>query len=186
LCDAQNLTAAAQALSGRPAGGQCTPVVEAILAHLGAAAERRDDPAMCKCTALGHDAVRCAILAQELKTIAAVRNRALSTSGCTPTSRRHLFGGAADAGRPDHAGRTARHRRHRREAQGPDRQDHRRTALDLLGVGKEHLPAVWADHNKAGLVSGHAYGKALRTVKTCVGGEAFLREIQDGRSAPAS
>jgi len=41
--------------------------------------------------------------------------------------------------------------------------------IDLLGVRKEDLPAVWADLNAAGLVSGHAYGKALRTVKTCVG-----------------
>ncbi len=41
--------------------------------------------------------------------------------------------------------------------------------IDLLGVHKEDLPAVWGDLNKAGLVSGHAYGKALRTVKTCVG-----------------
>ncbi|MFT4584606.1 MAG: nitrite reductase (NADH) large subunit [Gammaproteobacteria bacterium] len=41
--------------------------------------------------------------------------------------------------------------------------------IDLLGVKKEDLPAVWADLNDAGMVSGHAYGKALRTVKTCVG-----------------
>ena len=41
--------------------------------------------------------------------------------------------------------------------------------IDLLGVRKEDLPGVWADLGKAGLVSGHAYGKALRTVKTCVG-----------------
>jgi nitrite reductase (NADH) large subunit len=41
--------------------------------------------------------------------------------------------------------------------------------IDMLGITKEQLPAVWADLNKAGLVSGHAYGKALRTVKTCVG-----------------
>jgi nitrite reductase (NADH) large subunit len=41
--------------------------------------------------------------------------------------------------------------------------------IDLFGVKKEDLPAMWADLNKAGMVSGHAYGKALRTVKTCVG-----------------
>jgi nitrite reductase (NADH) large subunit len=41
--------------------------------------------------------------------------------------------------------------------------------IDLLGVKKEDLPAVWRDLNAAGMVSGHAYGKALRTVKTCVG-----------------
>eukprot|EP00913_Durusdinium_trenchii_P005083 g4729.t1 len=41
--------------------------------------------------------------------------------------------------------------------------------IDLLGIKKEDLPEVWSDLNQAGLVSGHAYGKALRTVKTCVG-----------------
>jgi nitrite reductase (NADH) large subunit len=41
--------------------------------------------------------------------------------------------------------------------------------IDMLGVRKEDLPAVWADLSAAGMVSGHAYGKALRTVKTCVG-----------------
>ncbi len=43
--------------------------------------------------------------------------------------------------------------------------------IDLLGVKKEDLPKMWADLNAAGMVSGHAYGKSLRTVKTCVGAE---------------
>ncbi len=38
--------------------------------------------------------------------------------------------------------------------------------LDLLGVKKQDLPAIWAD---LGMPSGHAYAKAVRTVKTCVG-----------------
>src|SRR3546814_4091207 len=38
--------------------------------------------------------------------------------------------------------------------------------VDLLGVKKEDLPGVWADLNAADMVSGHAYGKALRTVTT--------------------
>jgi len=41
--------------------------------------------------------------------------------------------------------------------------------VDMLGVKKGDLPAVWADLNAAGMVSGHAYAKGLRTVKTCVG-----------------
>ncbi len=41
--------------------------------------------------------------------------------------------------------------------------------IDLLGVKMEDLPAVWSDLNAAGMVSGHAYAKGLRTVKTCVG-----------------
>jgi len=41
--------------------------------------------------------------------------------------------------------------------------------IDLFGVKKEDLPLMWKDLSDAGLVSGHAYGKALRTVKTCAG-----------------
>ena len=41
--------------------------------------------------------------------------------------------------------------------------------IDLLGIKKEDLPAVWGDLGKAGFVSGQAYAKGLRTVKTCVG-----------------
>ncbi|OJX70487.1 nitrite reductase large subunit NirB [Magnetospirillum sp. 64-120] len=51
--------------------------------------------------------------------------------------------------------------------------------IDLLGVKKQDLPAVWADLNKAGLVSGHAYSKGLRTVKTCVGSEWCRFGTQD-------
>jgi len=48
--------------------------------------------------------------------------------------------------------------------------------LDLLGVKKEDLPAVWKD---IGMPSGHAYAKALRTVKTCVGSEWCRFGTQD-------
>ncbi|MEQ9691514.1 MAG: nitrite reductase large subunit NirB [Bauldia litoralis] len=41
--------------------------------------------------------------------------------------------------------------------------------IDMLGIRKEDLPAVWSDLGKAGFVSGHAYAKGVRTVKTCVG-----------------
>jgi nitrite reductase (NADH) large subunit len=51
--------------------------------------------------------------------------------------------------------------------------------IDLLGVRKDDLPAVWSDLNAAGLVSGHAYGKALRTVKTCVGSDWCRFGTQD-------
>lgn len=40
--------------------------------------------------------------------------------------------------------------------------------IDLLGISKEKLPAVWRD---LGIPSGHAYTKAFRTCKTCVGSE---------------
>ncbi|WP_077035591.1 nitrite reductase large subunit NirB [Pelomonas sp. KK5] len=48
--------------------------------------------------------------------------------------------------------------------------------IDLLGVKKEDLPAVWKD---IGMPSGHAYAKALRTVKTCVGSEWCRMGTQD-------
>ncbi|WP_194095101.1 nitrite reductase large subunit NirB [Marivivens aquimaris] len=51
--------------------------------------------------------------------------------------------------------------------------------IDLLGVKGEDLPDVWADLNKAGMVSGHAYSKGLRTVKTCVGKDHCRFGTQD-------
>jgi nitrite reductase (NADH) large subunit len=48
--------------------------------------------------------------------------------------------------------------------------------IDLLGVRKQDLPAVWRD---LGMPSGHAYAKALRTVKTCVGSEWCRFGTQD-------
>ncbi len=51
--------------------------------------------------------------------------------------------------------------------------------IDLLGVKKEDLPKVWADLNAAGMVSGAAYAKGLRTVKTCVGSEWCRFGTQD-------
>ncbi len=48
--------------------------------------------------------------------------------------------------------------------------------LDLLGVKKEDLPAIWKDLD---MPSGHAYAKALRTVKTCVGSEWCRFGTQD-------
>jgi nitrite reductase (NADH) large subunit len=41
--------------------------------------------------------------------------------------------------------------------------------IDLFGVKKDDLPSMWKDLTDAGFVSGHAYGKAMRTVKTCAG-----------------
>ncbi|WP_124948632.1 nitrite reductase large subunit NirB [Sulfuriferula thiophila] len=48
--------------------------------------------------------------------------------------------------------------------------------IDLLGVKKSDLPGVWQD---LGMPSGLAYGKALRTVKTCVGSEWCRFGTQD-------
>jgi nitrite reductase (NADH) large subunit len=65
----------------------------------------------------------------------------------------------------------------RRIADAADRYDVRMVKvtggqrIDLLGVRKEDLPDIWRD---IGMPSGHAYAKAVRTVKTCVG-EDFCR-----------
>ena len=41
--------------------------------------------------------------------------------------------------------------------------------VDLFGARVEQLPAIWEELIAAGFESGHAYGKSLRTVKSCVG-----------------
>jgi nitrite reductase (NADH) large subunit len=51
--------------------------------------------------------------------------------------------------------------------------------IDLLGVKKEDLPGIWGELSQAGFVSGHAYGKAIRTVKTCVGSQWCRFGTQD-------
>ncbi|PYC47645.1 nitrite reductase large subunit [Litorivita pollutaquae] len=51
--------------------------------------------------------------------------------------------------------------------------------IDLLGVKKEDLIPVWDDLNKAGMISGAAYAKGLRTVKTCVGSDWCRFGTQD-------
>ena len=51
--------------------------------------------------------------------------------------------------------------------------------IDLLGVQRADLPDMWADLNAAGMVSGHAYSKGLRTVKTCVGSDHCRFGTQD-------
>jgi nitrite reductase (NADH) large subunit len=51
--------------------------------------------------------------------------------------------------------------------------------IDLFGATVDQLPLIWERLVAAGLESGHAYGKALRTVKSCVG-EAWCRYgVQD-------
>ncbi len=51
--------------------------------------------------------------------------------------------------------------------------------IDMLGISKEDLPAVWSDLGDAGFVSGQAYAKGLRTVKTCVGSDWCRFGTQD-------
>ena len=51
--------------------------------------------------------------------------------------------------------------------------------IDLLGARVEHLPRIWQRLLDAGMESGHAYGKALRTVKSCVGTTWCRYGVQD-------
>jgi nitrite reductase (NADH) large subunit len=196
--------------------GSCTGTVEAILTHLGTRAGMRNpDPPMCKCTEIGHDAVRQAIRAQSLTTIAAVREilgwkTPDGCHKCRPALNYYLLCAWPETYRDDPQSRFVNERVHAniqkdgtfsvvprmwgglttpRELRAiadtaekfaiPTVKVTGGQRIDLLGVRKEQLPAVWGELNKAGLVSGHAYGKALRTVKTCVGSEWCRFGTQD-------
>jgi nitrite reductase (NADH) large subunit len=54
--------------------------------------------------------------------------------------------------------------------------------VDLFGARLEQLPHIWRDLIAAGFESGHAYGKALRTVKSCVGSTWCRFGVQDSVS----
>jgi nitrite reductase (NADH) large subunit len=196
--------------------GSCTHTVQAILAYLGAkAAVPNPDPPMCKCSGLGHDAVRRAISARRLTTIADVREvlgwkTPDGCQKCRPALNYYLLCAWPETYRDDPQSRFVNERVHAniqkdgtfsvvprmwggltnpRELRAiaetaekfaiPTVKVTGGQRIDLLGVRKEQLPAVWAELNRAGLVSGHAYGKALRTVKTCVGSEWCRFGTQD-------
>jgi nitrite reductase (NADH) large subunit len=54
--------------------------------------------------------------------------------------------------------------------------------IDLFGARVEQLPKIWKELTDAGFESGHAYGKALRTVKSCVGSTWCRYGVQDSVS----
>jgi nitrite reductase (NADH) large subunit len=54
--------------------------------------------------------------------------------------------------------------------------------IDLFGARVEQLPKIWKELIDAGFESGHAYGKALRTVKSCVGSTWCRYGVQDSVS----
>ncbi len=51
--------------------------------------------------------------------------------------------------------------------------------IDLFGARLEQLPAIWRELADAGFETGHAYGKSLRTVKSCVGSTWCRYGVQD-------
>jgi nitrite reductase (NADH) large subunit len=194
--------------------GQCTALVEGLLAFAGVAAEPAVET-LCPCTDAGHDAIRQAIVAQELKTMDAVRaafgwKHPDGCRKCRPALNYYLLCAWPGEYRDDSGSRFVNERVHANiQKDGtysvvprmwggltspaelraiadvaerfaiPTVKVTGGQRIDLLGVRKEDLPAVWADLGAAGLVSGHAYGKALRTVKTCVGSEWCRFGTQD-------
>src|SRR5271157_3542882 len=197
--------------------GTCSSQVEALLKHaLGAKfdATPKAKP-VCKCTSLGHDAVRAEIRAGGLKTIPQVM-RALDwhtddgCASCRPALNYYLLCAWPGEYVDDAQSRFTNERMHaniqkdgtysvvprmwggltsakelRAIADVVERYEIPTVKvtggqrIDLLGVKREQLPDVWRDLNAAGMVSGHAYGKALRTVKTCVGSEWCRFGTQD-------
>ena len=195
--------------------GQCTNLVEAILADtLGGAVEKKA-PSICDCSDAGHDAVRQGILAQSLKTMGAVRaafgwKKPEGCHKCRPALNYYLICAWPGEYADDSRSRFINERAHANiQKDGtysvvprmwggvttpselhaiasvaekfniPTVKVTGGQRIDLLGVKKEDLPAVWGDLSKAGMVSGHAYAKGLRTVKTCVGSEWCRFGTQD-------
>jgi len=54
--------------------------------------------------------------------------------------------------------------------------------IDLFGARVEELPLIWKELIDAGFESGHAYGKSVRTVKSCVGSTWCRYGVQDSVS----
>ena len=197
--------------------GSCTPLVEQLLKlTLGDGFKVADGPKpVCKCTHHPHDVTRRRIVAEGLKSIAAVMQALEWTtpdgcSSCRPALNYYLLCAWPGEYRDDKQSRFINERVHAniqkdgtysvvpRMWGGMTTPDELRAIadvvdkfaipavkctggqrIDLLGVQKDDLPAVWSDLNAAGMVSGHAYGKALRTVKTCVGSDWCRFGTQD-------
>lgn len=194
--------------------GSCTGLVEQILMFT-AGGDYSATPklkAMCSCTDHGHQAVRDAIRANKLLSIAAVYSfmewkTPNGCASCRPAVNYYLISTWPKEAKDDPQSRYINERSHaniqkdgtysvipRMWGGETTASELRRIAdavekykiptvkvtggqrIDLLGVKKEDLQAVW---NDIGMPSGHAYAKALRTVKTCVGSEWCRMGTQD-------
>ncbi len=194
--------------------GSCTGLVEQILMFTagGDYSATPKTKAMCSCTDHGHQAVRDAIRANKLITIASVFNflewkTPNGCASCRPAVNYYLISTWPKEAKDDPQSRFINERSHaniqkdgtysviprmwggettaselRRIADAVDKYKIPTVKvtggqrIDLLGVKKEDLQAVWKD---IGMPSGHAYAKALRTVKTCVGSEWCRMGTQD-------
>ena len=195
--------------------GQCTPQVEALLAFAAGDAAKPTKKTVCDCTDASHDEVRQGVLAQQLKSMDAVRGafgwkKPEGCHKCRPALNYYLLCAWPSEYRDDARSRFVNERVHANiQKDGtysvvprmwgglttpgelraianvaekfniPTVKVTGGQRIDLLGVKKEDLPAVWNDLGKAGMVSGHAYAKGLRTVKTCVGSEWCRFGTQD-------
>ncbi|MFD1625339.1 nitrite reductase large subunit NirB [Azospirillum griseum] len=197
--------------------GSCTGTVEALLAVTAGDAFTAAPAVkpMCKCTHHSHDAVRAAIVAQNLRTMGEVFaaldwTTADGCASCRPALNYYLLCAWPGEYADDYQSRFINERAHANiQKDGtysvvprmwggltsatelraiadvvdkfaiPTVKVTGGQRIDLFGVKKEDLPAVWADLNAAGMVSGHAYAKGLRTVKTCVGSEWCRFGTQD-------
>ena len=194
--------------------GSCTGLVEQLLMFTAGgdySASPKLKP-MCGCTDHGHQAVRDAIVANKLLTIAKVFTflewkTPNGCSSCRPAINYYLLSSWPKEARDDPQSRLINERSHaniqkdgtysvipRMWGGETTASELRRIAdvvdkykiptvkvtggqrIDLLGVKKEDLVNVWKD---IGMPSGHAYAKALRTVKTCVGSEWCRMGTQD-------
>ena len=194
--------------------GSCTGLVEQLLMFT-AGADYSATPktkAMCACTDHGHQAVRDAIKANKLLTLAEVYNfmewkTPNGCASCRPAVNYYLISTWPKLAKDDPQSRFINERSHaniqkdgtysviprmwggettaselRRIADVVDKYNIPTVKvtggqrIDLLGVKKEDLVNVWKD---IGMPSGHAYAKALRTVKTCVGSEWCRMGTQD-------
>jgi len=194
--------------------GSCTGLVEQILMFTagGDYSATPKTKAMCGCTEHGHQAVREAIVANKLLTIADVFSflewrTPNGCASCRPAVNYYLISSWPKLAKDDPQSRYINERSHaniqkdgtysviprmwggettadelRRIADAVDKYKIPTVKvtggqrIDLLGVKKEDLQAVWKD---IGMPSGHAYAKALRTVKTCVGSEWCRMGTQD-------
>jgi len=194
--------------------GSCTGLVEQILMFTagGDYSATPKTKAMCGCTEHGHQAVREAIVANKLLTIADVFKfmewrTPNGCASCRPAVNYYLISSWPKEAKDDPQSRYINERSHaniqkdgtysviprmwggettadelRRIADAVDKYKIPTVKvtggqrIDLLGVKKEDLQAVWKD---IGMPSGHAYAKALRTVKTCVGSEWCRMGTQD-------
>ncbi|CAN5519101.1 nitrite reductase large subunit NirB [soil metagenome] len=194
--------------------GSCTGLVEQILMFT-AGGDYSATPklkAMCSCTDAGHQAVRDAIRANKLLTVADVyQSMGWRTpngcASCRPAVNYYVTSTWPKLAKDDPQSRFINERSHaniqkdgtysviprmwggettanelRKIADAVDKYKIPTVKvtggqrIDLLGVKKEDLVNVWKD---IGMPSGHAYAKALRTVKTCVGSEWCRMGTQD-------